>query len=172
MSESRRAASILAIPIALVLVLGTRPAWSADAPTLETCAAAIDRAAQALEGERVVLGHISRRLNIAAATLRTQRAQTGLGWGDLLIANYLSAETTLPFDRIVGELRAARSWESVIRSHGVDADHLLLDVRRSQEMVEQRAEDRAPPRIDMGTRSGSAAAGGGEGAGRGRGRRY
>src|SRR5690349_717536 len=61
-------------------------------PTLAQCAAAIDTAAAEPDGERVVLGHLSRKLRVSAETLRSQRMQTGLGWGELLIANRLSAE--------------------------------------------------------------------------------
>jgi len=40
-------------------------------------------AAPVPDGERVVLGHLSRKLGMSADALRAQRAQTGLGCGDL-----------------------------------------------------------------------------------------
>src|SRR5204862_469539 len=69
------------------------PAVAEPSPPLAERAAAIEAAAEEPDGERVVLGHLSRTLGMSAEALRAQRAQTGLGWGDLLIANRLSLET-------------------------------------------------------------------------------
>src|SRR5205807_3238605 len=71
-------------------------------------AAAIEAAAEEPDGKRVVLGHLSRKLGMSAEALRAQRAQSGLGWGDLLIANRLSLETHAPFDALVAEMRGGR----------------------------------------------------------------
>jgi len=66
--------------------------------------------------ERVVLGHLSRKLGMSAEALRAQRAQSGLGWGDLLIANRLSLETHAPFEALVAEMRAAGTGERRARA--------------------------------------------------------
>ncbi len=164
----RRAASIL---IALTVVLGIGPACSADPPTLEERAAAIERASKGSDGDRVVVGHLSRELRLPVETLRTQRTQTGLGWGDLLIANRLSGRKGLTFDQIVVEFRGGKGWGEIARDQKVDPGRLLGDVQRSQEVIEQRAEDK-PPRTDMGDRPDrSSPAAGRPGAGMGRGRR-
>jgi len=113
-------------------------------PTLADRAAAIERTAGEPDGERVVLGHLSRKLNMSAETLRSQRAQTGLGWGDVFIANRLALETQTPFEALVAELRGGQSWESVARAHGADLERLQADMRASVDAMEQRSEDKSP----------------------------
>jgi hypothetical protein len=136
--------SAVSIVIALEIVLGIGRAWSADSPTLEERAAAIERASTEPDGDRVVVGHLSRKLDISADTLRRQRTQTGLGWGDLLIANRLSRETGLSFDQIVAEFRGGKSWGEIGRDHNVDVVKLTGEVQASQEAIEQRSEDKGP----------------------------
>jgi len=75
----------------LALFLGIGLTWGAAPPTLEELAAAIERVRTGPDGERVVVGHISRKLAVSVEALRAQHAQTGLGWGELLIANPGSA---------------------------------------------------------------------------------
>jgi hypothetical protein len=113
-------------------------------PTLADRAAAIERTAGEPDGERVVLGHLSRKLNMPAETLRSQRAHTGLGWGDLFIANRLALETQTPFETLVAELRSGQSWERVARAHGADLERLQADMRASEDAMEQRSEDKSP----------------------------
>jgi hypothetical protein len=117
---------------------------TAAPPTLADRAAAIERTAGEPDGERVVLGHLSRKLNMSAETLRAQRAQTGLGWGDVFIANRLALETKAAFETLVAEMRSGQDWESVARAHGADLERLQTDVRASEEAVEQRSEDKSP----------------------------
>ena len=123
---------------------GTPTPADAPPPTLADRAAAIEQTAEEPDGERVVLGHLSRKLNMSAETLRAQRAQTGLGWGDLFIANRLALETQAPFETLVAEMRGGQDWESVARAHGADLTRLESDVRASEEAMEQRTEDKSP----------------------------
>ena len=95
MMQSRCAASSL---VAITVFLAVGFAWGADPPTLEELAAGIDRVRTGPDGERVVAGHISRKLAVSVEVLRAQRARTGLDWGDLLVANLLckTKEPTAP----------------------------------------------------------------------------
>jgi hypothetical protein len=129
-------------------------------PTLADRAAAIERTAGEPDGERVVLGHLSRKLNMPAETLRSQRAHTGLGWGDLFIANRLALETQTPFETLVAELRGGQSWESVARAHGADLERLQADMRASEDAMEQRSEDKSPPATTVPGGKGHGRAGG------------
>jgi hypothetical protein len=103
-------------------------------------------------------------------TLRAQRQQTGLGWGGILIANRLSRATGLTVEQIVAERRGGKRWADIARDHNVDVGRIMSDVQQSQEVIEQRAEDRAPHTDAANTsdRSGAAANGRGSGGGRGR----
>jgi hypothetical protein len=139
----------------------TQSPTDAAPPTLADRAAAIERTAGEPDGERVVLGHLSRRLNMSAETLRAQRAQTGLGWGDLLIANRLALETHASFETLIGEMRGGLDWEGVARAHGVDLERLQTDMRASEEAVEQRSENKSPHATTVpGTGKGHGRAGG------------
>jgi hypothetical protein len=134
----------LAITIALVVILVVPPVSRADGLTLEECSAAIERVSTEPDGVRVVVGHLSRKLGISVDTLRTQRMQTGLGWGDLLIANRLSTETGVGLDQIVGELRNGKHSAEIAGDHKVDVTRLTTDVQESQDIIEHRSEDQTP----------------------------
>src|SRR5258705_7010601 len=128
--------------VLMVLAMGG-PAWS-DEPTLAERAAAIESVSTQSDGARVVIGHLSRKLHIPSDTLKAKRAQTGLSWGELLIANRLSGAKGLTFDHVVAEFRSGKSWDAIARDHNVNLGKLTSDVRQSQEIVEQREEDKAP----------------------------
>ena len=133
----------------LALFLGIGLTWGAAPPTLEELAAAIERVRTGPDGERVVVGHISRKLAVSVEALRAQHAQTGLGWGELLIANLLLSKTTkLTVDHVVAEFRGGKGWADIAHHHNVSLDQLIEEVQQSQQAMEQRAEDRAPPRIE------------------------
>jgi len=141
--------------VLVLCVIGST--WGADQPTLEELAAGIERARSGPDGERVVVGHISRKLGVSVATLRAQRDQTTLSWGDLLIASLLSRDTKRTVDSIAAEFRGGMKWEDIARRHNVGLDALISDVRESQQAMEQRAEDRAPPRTESSPSRGSGA---------------
>jgi len=130
----------LCTAFALAVLLWTGAAWSADA--IGERAAAIERASTVPDGMRVVVGHISRKLAIPVETLRTQRAQTGLGWGDLLVANHLAKVTQLTFDQIVAESKSGKTWEQIAKAHQIDPAKLIDDLQHSLDAIEKRAEDR------------------------------
>src|SRR5206468_4386317 len=97
--ESREGGSMrLRLWIVLGLTLAVTMIAVAQAPTLADRAAAIDRVVTQPEGYRVVVGHISRELSIVVDTLRAQHAQTGLSWGEILIAHRVSREAKVSFD--------------------------------------------------------------------------
>lgn len=143
----RGLAASLLIPLAVFLGIGL--AWAADTPTLEELAAAIDKLRTGPEGERVVIGHISRKVGVSVETLRTQQAQTKLGWGELFIANMICSKTSkLTVNQVAAEFRSGVGWTDIARQHNVRVDQLVAELQQSQEAMEQRAEDRAPPKTE------------------------
>ena len=133
------------LPIVLSFVAASLA--GAQAPTLAERAAIIERISTEREGIRVVVGHISREIAIPVDTLRAQRAQTGLGWGEILIAHRIAREAKVSFDDVAAEFRGGKSWEDVARARGVDVEKLTAAVERSQVTMERRGEDKAPPPI-------------------------
>jgi hypothetical protein len=139
--------------VGVLLVLLAGPTWGADAPTLEDRAAAFDRASKEPDGDRIVVGHISRALGVSVEKLRAQHTQSGLGWGDLLIAHRIAKAASSSVDDIVAESRNGKSWDAIARDRNVDVQRLVADVQRSQDAVEQRADDKGkPPPAEIGNR--------------------
>jgi hypothetical protein len=146
----------------VALVLASSVTRGAEPVTLETCAAAIESQAAEPDGDRVVVGHLSRQLGISVETLRQQRAQTALGWGDLLIANHLAAATGLTFEQTVTEYRTGKTWSEVAESHAIEVAELLKYVQEAEDAIEERSDDKgrtgrsesAPTRSTGGGRGG------------------
>jgi hypothetical protein len=133
-----------------LMMLGATPAWSADAPTLAERAEAIERASTAPDGYRVVLGRLSRELTIDVPTLRAQRTQTGLSWGELLVAHRLARAVKIPLDQVVADFRGGKRWEDIARDRGVDLNALTRQIEETQVIVEHHADDKAPPKVQSG----------------------
>jgi hypothetical protein len=141
-----RAWHSVALTVAVVVALGmaVNQAPGSNPGTLEERAVAIDHVMTEPDGARVVIGHVSRRLHVGSDTLKDQQTQTGLGWGELLVAHLIAKMAAIEFDQVVGEYRAGTDWEGIARAHRVNLEKLDADVAQSQEIVEQREEDRAP----------------------------
>jgi hypothetical protein len=139
--------------VMVAIVLLVQPVWGADSPTLQERAAAIDRVSKETDGDRIVVGHISRALGVSVERLRIQHTQSGLGWGDLLIAHRIAKAASSPVDDIVAESRNGKDWETIARDRKVDLPKLVADVQRSQDAVEQRVDDKGrAPQAEAGNR--------------------
>ena len=162
------------VALVVALVAGLAPACLADSPTLDDRAAAIERASAEPDGERVVVGYISRALALPVSTLRADRARAKLGWGQVFIAHHLARPGRLTFDQVVAEFRNGKTWEQIAADLGVDPAALGTDVARAQETVERRGEDKGatargsetPATSHSTGKSGTHSGGGGMGRGR------
>jgi hypothetical protein len=128
---------IIALGLVIALGTGVAPVLAQDSSAkLDEHVSAINRAAQTPQGEEVVAARLSKELGIPASTLEAQRAQTKLGWGELLIANRLAQTSGLSFDQVVGEFRSGKGWGKIAKEHNVNLGQLVSDVRRSAHAVE------------------------------------
>ena len=128
-------------------------AWAAeDAATLNQHITAINRTARTPEGRQVVAQRLSRDLGISTQTLQTQREQTGLGWGEILIANRISQQTGLTFNRVVSEFRGGKCWGEIARRHDLNLGQLVRDVRASRAAVQTSAPGTGSTRVRSGRR--------------------
>jgi hypothetical protein len=147
------------LSVALV-VGGVGVAQSVEEPAvLEDSAAGIDRAA-----DRAVAQRLARPLGMEASTLETQRAQTLLGWGDLVIANRLAQATGFSFTQIVKESQSGKSWEAIAEDHGADRSKLTTDAKRARAALEAPDKPLDAPRdssADQSPRPGSTGRSGG-----------
>ena len=116
---------------------------AADGPTLEERAAAIEAASAEPDGMRVVLGHISRKLGIPVESLQAEHSQSGLTWGQLLVAHDVARAAGLAMEAVTAQFRLGKNWADIASDLHVDLARLTAEVQQSQEAIEQRSEDRA-----------------------------
>src|SRR5574341_1267800 len=118
------------------IVLTAAPAWAADGSAmLDKHVRAINRTARTSEGQQVVVQRLSQELGIPAQTLQAQRQQTGLGWGEILIANRLSQKTGTSFDQIVSEFRSGKGWGAIAREHDLKLGKLVSEVSTTHRAI-------------------------------------
>ncbi len=156
------------------------PAWGAEpAAPLDDHAKAINRAAATPEGSQQVVEHLSKELNVPAATLRAQREQSKLGWGELSIANRLSQKTGVPVDQLIGEHKSGKGWGAIAKERNVKLGSMVSELKKSDEALEAKtkkadkgnkaaAADKADKGFSMERGAGSAGRGGGHGGGKGK----
>jgi hypothetical protein len=117
---------------AALVVGGVGAAQSVEEPGIfQASVAGIDRTA-----DQTVAQRLARSLEMEASTLVTQRAQTKLGWGDLVIANRLAQATGFSFTQIVKERQSGKSWEMIAADHGADPGELTKDAKRARAALE------------------------------------
>jgi hypothetical protein len=142
------------------------PSPSQPPPThamVQDSVTAIERAA-----DQTVAQRLAKALGMDASTLQAQRAQTKLGWGDLVIANRLAQATGFSFTKIVDEFQSAKAWEPVVQDHGADLAKLIGDARQARAALEAAEKPREAPARDAAAdqpqprpgRSGNAGGGG------------
>ena len=128
---------IIALGVLIALGTGVAPVLAQDVSAkLDEHVGTINRMAQTPKGEEAVTAQLSTELGIPASTLEAQRAQTKLGWGELLIANRLAQKTGRSFDQVVSEFRSGTGWGKIANEHNVNLGQLVSDVRRSAQAVE------------------------------------
>jgi hypothetical protein len=83
-----------------------------------------------------VVTRISNETGVPVATLQSERASTGLGWGELenahLLANGLAANgSNLTFNDLVAMHQAGEGWGKIARDNGLNFGRLVSDAHRS-----------------------------------------
>jgi hypothetical protein len=142
------------------LVVGGAPGWASEASDLDQHGQAVDRATSNAGSQRVA-GRLAAELNQAwgrtpgpytAESLAAQRAQTGWGWGGVLIGNRLAqhiAESRLagnptltPAEALTQSLAAVTAarqahtgWGVIAQDNGVKLGPLVSSVRYSTEAL-------------------------------------
>jgi hypothetical protein len=77
------------------------------------------------------LDRISTATGIPVATLQTERASTGLGWGSLEKAHLLANATGQSFDNIVALHQGGQGWGKIAHDNGLKLGTLVSDAHRS-----------------------------------------
>jgi hypothetical protein len=92
---------------AFLLVFGTTPARAAN----------VDR--------------ISAATGVPVATLQSERASTGLGWGSLEKAHLLANASGQSFDNIVAAHQSGQGWGKIAHNNGLNLGTLVSNAHRS-----------------------------------------
>jgi hypothetical protein len=78
-----------------------------------------------------VLTRISRETGVPVATLQTEKSATGLGYGDLEIANLLAKASGRSFDAVVAKFKAGEGWGKIAHDMGLNLGKIVSDAHRS-----------------------------------------
>ncbi len=128
----------------LALVLGYAVAV-APATAQDKEAAQIDRAARQ-HSEQSVLDHLSGELGVSAATLRQEKQNYNLSYGQLFIAHRLATASGRSLNSVVSEFRSGKGFGQIAKENNVKLGPIVSDARqqghRIQEMREDRRDDR------------------------------
>jgi hypothetical protein len=76
---------------------------------------------------------ISAATGVPVATLQTERASTGLGWGSLEKAHLLANATGQSFDNIVALHQGGQGWGKIAHDNGLKLGRLVSDAHRSNQ---------------------------------------
>jgi hypothetical protein len=82
-------------------------------------------------GETHVLTRISSETGVPVSTLQAQKSGTGLGNGDLEIANLLAKAPGQTFDSIVTKFKAGEGWGKIAHDLGLNLGKIVSDAHRS-----------------------------------------
>ena len=82
-------------------------------------------------GSARALSRISSQTGIPVDTLEVQKSATGLGYGELEIANLLAKASGQSFDSIVGKFKAGEGWGKIARDRGLNLGKIVSDAHRS-----------------------------------------
>ncbi|HEY2626306.1 MAG TPA: hypothetical protein VGI41_06095 [Candidatus Udaeobacter sp.] len=92
----------------------------------------------AVSSRGAVLTRISDETGVPVDTLQSERASTGLGWGELgnahLLANALSANgSSLTFNDLVAMHQAGEGWGKIAHDNGLNLGRIVSDAHRSSQ---------------------------------------
>src|SRR5947207_12909069 len=77
------------------------------------------------------LDRISAETGVPVATLQTEKASTGLGWGGLEKAHLLANASGQSFDTVVGKFRGGEGWGKIAHDYGLKLGKVVSGARRS-----------------------------------------
>lgn len=115
---------------AFLLSIGSA-AQAQDYIVLDRTADDFDRVVVEPDGTTRVYDAISRETRVPVVILEQQRASSHLGYGGLLIANSLAAETGRPFDEIIALRQSGRGWGQIGQQYGVQLGPIVSRAQRA-----------------------------------------
>src|SRR5881396_3668037 len=80
-----------------------------------------------------VVTRISDETGVPVDTLQSQRASTGLGWGELENAHLLANASGQSFNDIVAMHNAGEGWGKIAHDNGLNLGRIVSDAHRSNQ---------------------------------------
>ncbi len=149
MRTTMRWLALAALSLGLVIFLAGAAGASSESKEekeLNKQAKKIDEDARTPEGRERVIRAFSEQLGVSGETLRRQREQTRMGFGQLFIANALAQSTGKSFDEIAAEFRSGKGFGKIANESGVKLGPIVSDLKRAGEAVERSKRDEARAR--------------------------
>ena len=100
---------------------------------LSVIVAAFILALGAVSSHAANVDRISTETGVPVATLQTERASTGLGWGSLENAHLLANASGQSFDSIVALHQSGEGWGKIAHDNGLNLGKLVSDAHRSSQ---------------------------------------
>src|SRR6266513_281302 len=85
----------------------------------------------AVSSQATNVDRISAETGVPVATLQTERASTGLGWGSLENAHLLANASGQSFDSIVALHQSGEGWGKIAHDNGLNLGKLVSNAHRS-----------------------------------------
>lgn len=90
------------------------------APTIKQTIASINADASKPDGPAKVVQSISKSTGVPAATLESQKASTGLTYGDIFAAHSIAKASGKKFTDMVALKKKGQTWDQIAEANGVD----------------------------------------------------
>ena len=103
----------------------------ADKPSDFNTSTGMNTQVQPTNGHDRVLSSISSETGVSVSTLQAQRAQTGLGFGELRTANLLANATGKSFNDIVALKNSGMGWGKIAKENNVKLGPIVSAANRS-----------------------------------------
>lgn len=89
-------------------------------------------------GDAAVLNRTSRETGVPIDTLLTEKSSTGLGYGELEVANLLAKASGQRFDGIVAKFKAGEDWGKIAHDMGLKLGKIVSDAHRPSSKNESK----------------------------------
>lgn len=112
------------------------PKMTREERRLEKEAKRIDREASDPAGEERVLTRLSGDLGVSTQTLKQQREQSKLSYGNLFIANSLAKSSNTSFSQIAAERESGKGWGKIAKDHNLKLGDVVSGAKKNANAVE------------------------------------
>src|SRR6266581_2812858 len=125
---------------------------AAEKPSFKTALNDLNaQSATVVEGWALIGPAVTWQTGVPLDTLKTQRAATGLSFGELLVANSLASGSGKSFNEIVRMKAKAQTWSHLAQQLNINIDSISARLRTANESVKY-AESRRRQRREQNVR--------------------